>query len=261
LREGLPVALPSSPFNQTGRFNTVDRGYVKLWRKLKDSVVFQNPNILKMFIWGLLKATHKEVWIPVKTGKGEEIVCLKPGQFIFGRYQSAKELNVPPSSARNWLHFLENAQIWDSQKGQHYSIVTICNWDIYQKEQEKDGQPKRTTKGQPKDTNKNDKNVKKYTADAKEILSAYPRKADENNSLKSIQQLLKSGMDKKTLLRTVDNYKASIQRKGTKEDFIIQSNNFFGRAERYKEYLDAAEENKVNPVELAMQRCKERGDI
>ena len=243
----------------------MDRGWIKLWRKILSSEVFQNPNILKMFIWGLMKATHKEVMIPLKIGKGIEIVHLKPGQFIFGRNQSAKELKQPPSSARNWLHFLGNTQIWDIQKGQHYSVVTIRNWETYQGEHEKVGQPKRTTKGQPMDTNKNVKNNKKIYSQqsAEEIYESYPKKADKNNSIKSIRKLLESGETKETLMKAIDNYNAFIQRRKIDADFIIQSNNFFGRTARYKEYSEpSTQEQRMgeNRIGRAIEKCKARGD-
>ena len=97
---------------------------------------------------------------------------------------------------------------------------------------------------------------------AEEIYDSYPRKADRNNSIKSIQKLLQSGMKKEDLLRAVENYKALIQREETEKRFIIQTNNFFGQKARYKDFLHQLEtEPKSSQVELAMQRCKERGDI
>jgi DNA-directed RNA polymerase subunit RPC12/RpoP len=40
-------------------------------------------------------------------------------------------------------------------------------------------------------------------------------------------------------LRSIENYKSDIKRKGTEGDYIIQSNNFFGRAARWQEFRDA----------------------
>ena len=84
----------------------MERGWVKLWRKLLDSEIFQNEGLLKVAIWALLKANHKEAWVPLKTGRGKTIVHLKPGQFIFGRRTAAKELKMPESSVRVAVHRL-----------------------------------------------------------------------------------------------------------------------------------------------------------
>lgn len=110
----------------------MDRGWVKLWRKLLDSQIFQNKGLLQIAIWALLKANHKEAWVPFKTGRGETVVHLKPGQFIFGRHTAAKDLKMPPSSFRYRLKLLENAQFLDTQPDSHYSIGTIVNWETYQ---------------------------------------------------------------------------------------------------------------------------------
>ena len=44
---------------------------------------------------------------------------------------------------------------------------------------------------------------------------------------------------------------------------IIQSKNFFGKAERYKEYLELqphTSEEEKHPVRQAIEECMERGD-
>ena len=35
-------------------------GWIKLHRQLLDSLVFDNPDLLKVWIWCLLKASHRE---------------------------------------------------------------------------------------------------------------------------------------------------------------------------------------------------------
>lgn len=128
----------------------MERGWIKLWRKLLDSQVFQNRGLLQIAIWALLKANHEEAWVPVKTGRGETVVHLKPGQFIFGRRTAARELKMPPSSFRNRLLLLRNAQFMDTQQDSHYSIGNIINWQLYQPEEKKEDRQEdhqRTTNG------------------------------------------------------------------------------------------------------------------
>ena len=125
-------------------------GYVKLYRRTLESRVFQNGDLLKVWVWCLLKATHKEIWVSVNTGRGETEVHLMPGQFIYGRKSAAKELRMPESSIRNRMVKLKNMQNLDMQVNTHFTIVTIINWGIYQsvenkKDRQKDNQ--RTTKG------------------------------------------------------------------------------------------------------------------
>jgi hypothetical protein len=114
-----------------------------------------------------MKATHSQIWIPVKTGVGSTEVELMPGQFIFGRFEGAKELKMKPSSVRNRMEKLKNIGNLDIQPDTHFSIISINNWGTYQHMDngtgQATGQPEdnhRTTTGQPQDTNKNVKNVK-----------------------------------------------------------------------------------------------------
>jgi hypothetical protein len=92
----------------------------------------------------------------VKTGKGETEVHIKPGQFIFGRKQAAKELGRHPSTVRDRIDKLKSVQCIDIQTDTHYSIITIRNWDRYQGKSEIDPTPKPTskptTRRQPTDT-------------------------------------------------------------------------------------------------------------
>ena len=62
------------------------RGYIKLWRKSLDAYEYLNPKGLKLWIYLLLSATHKEIdhW------DGHQKVKLLPGQIICGRNRLAK---------------------------------------------------------------------------------------------------------------------------------------------------------------------------
>ncbi|KKL47315.1 hypothetical protein LCGC14_2336750, partial [marine sediment metagenome] len=142
-------------------------GWVKLHRKTLKSRVFRNAELLKLWVYCLCRANHEEQWVEVRTGKGVTEVLIKPGQFIYGRLQTARQLSTSPSSVRNRMVKLESMQNLVVEPDTHYSIVTICNWETYQAFFEEEGQAKgqpqdnhRTTTGQPQDTDKNDKNVK-----------------------------------------------------------------------------------------------------
>jgi hypothetical protein len=141
----------------------MNRGYVKLWRKIEDSIVFQNEGLLKVFIWCLLQATHKEIYLPVRTGRGFTEVHLLPGSFIFGRQSAAKQLRMGQSTVWGRIIKLKKFKIIDIQTNTHYSIISIINWISYQGDQnQSDSQPDRqpTPNRQATDTNKNNKNVK-----------------------------------------------------------------------------------------------------
>ena len=80
-----------------------DTGYIKLFRKLLLSPIFENEKALKVWIWCLLKATHTEREQLV----GRQIVHLEKGQFIFGRKKASKELKIKERTLYDYLKLLE----------------------------------------------------------------------------------------------------------------------------------------------------------
>ena len=78
---------------------------------------------------------------------------------------------------------------------------------------------------------------------SEEIYDSYPRKADRPNSLKSITRILKNPTADLIcpaggLKLAVQNYRGKVEDEGTEARYLIQSNNFFGKAERWREYLE-----------------------
>jgi hypothetical protein len=139
------------------------QGWIKLHRKLLASSVFQNPNILKFWVWCLLKASHAEY----TTRIGLQEVALSQGQFPFGRNAASVELNMNPSTIYKYLNLLEKERLISTKRNNKFTIVTVENWVLYQGDNECEEQQNNnnvTTKEQQRNTNKNvknDKNVKK----------------------------------------------------------------------------------------------------
>lgn len=110
----------------------MDQGWIKLYRKLLESRVFQNEGLLKVWVWCLLKANHEGKWVSLKTGKGITEVWVNPGEFIFGRKKAAKELKMNPETIRKRTQKLKSMQNLTTQNKTHYTLVSIINWDTYQ---------------------------------------------------------------------------------------------------------------------------------
>ncbi len=124
----------------------MQRGWVKLYRKIADGQIFQNEKLLKVFIWCLIKASHQEhVFL-----HGRRKISLKPGQFITGRKKAGEELDMPPSTAWFYLKFLEADNTIDIKSNNKYSLITVINWELYQSSEENlnsNFDNKRTTNG------------------------------------------------------------------------------------------------------------------
>jgi len=142
-------------------------GWVKLHRQILSSSVFVDAELLRLFVWLLCRASHSDQHVPLQTGRGTTISKLSPGQVIVGRNASAESLGWKPSNFRNRLKKLQEIGVIEVHSDNHFSVVSIVNWLLYQsledtertgKGQAKDNQ--RTGKGQAKDTYKNEKNSK-----------------------------------------------------------------------------------------------------
>ena len=134
-----------------------DKSYIKLFRKLLDSPIFENEKALKIWIWCLLKATHKERLQLV----GQQEVNLEKGQFVFGRKKASEELKMSESTIYKYIKLLEKLQMISINSNNKFSVITVEKWEEYQVEELKDNN-KVTTKEQQSNTNKNVKNIYLY---------------------------------------------------------------------------------------------------
>jgi hypothetical protein len=196
------------------------KGYVALWRQSIDSRVFKNAELWKLWTWCLMKATYKERWVEMRTGRSKIEVHLQPGQFVFGRKSAAKELGVPESSIRNRMKKLKNMRNVDIKEDRQYSIVSIVNWVSYQDEINKKDikeDRQRTGKGQAKDTNKKgNKGNKKETTPEKGKSNGKIQVAEFVKMLpKEIETLnTKYGRDRTArMIEVLDNYVGSNPKK------------------------------------------------
>lgn len=160
-------------------------GWIKLHRKLKDSLVFDNPDLLKVWIWCLLKATHDDYTQMI----GLQEVELKKGQFIFGRKVAANELKMSESKTYRLIKKLENMQNLNIKANNKFSVITIENWEIYQSDNNNNEQQseqqmnnKRTTNEQQMNTNKNIKNNKNISIYS--IFDSYSDNTDLRQALR-----------------------------------------------------------------------------
>lgn len=177
-------------------------GWIKLHREIKDKAIFDNEKLLKTFIWCLLKATHAEHEQLI----GRQKVPLKPGQFVTGRNKAGAELNMPPSTAWEYLKILESNKSINIKSNNKFSVVSVENWGLYQSEDEKsDNKPnnKSTTNRQQIDTNKNVKNDKN---DKKNKYAEFVSMTEDeyNKLLEKHGELLTRRM-----IEILDNYKGS----------------------------------------------------
>jgi len=123
----------------------MNRGYVKVWRKIDDSGLIQLPNTLALFMHLLLNASHKDRKLGTPTG----VIDLKRGQFVSGRIELAARLKQTEQQIRTSLKRLEDLAIISINVTNRYSVYTIENYSIYQDTNEANNQ--QITNKQPTD--------------------------------------------------------------------------------------------------------------
>ena len=203
-------------------------GYIKLYRKLEESPVFQNEKLLKVWIWCLFRANHKDT----ETIVGFQKITLHTGQFIFGLLKASTELQVPKSTLHRYMKMLEKLGMIGIEPGTKFSIVTVENWAKYQTYSPESGNQKGTEIGNKRETSgkqvgtdkndKNDKNDKKviYTSEYQDIVDSY------NRICVSLPKVKKLSPKRKTCMAAryqegyhIEDFEA-VFRKAEKSDFL-----------------------------------------
>ena len=130
-------------------------GYIKLSRKVLAWHWYTNPNTFRLFIHLLLKATHTSVrWQNIE---------LLPGQLMTGRKVLAVELKLSEREIRTALKNLLSTSEIAIIPTSKFSIITICNWDVYQQS----GKSQRPSK-RPTERPTSDQQATTYNKDKKD---------------------------------------------------------------------------------------------
>ena len=104
-------------------------GWMKLHRTLLEKPVFEDAYTLQVLIYCLLKATYKEMTVKV----GNQVIDLQPGQLLYGRKQVSQRLGMGEGKLRGIMEYLVQNGTVAIESRSRYSIVTIVNWEQYQK--------------------------------------------------------------------------------------------------------------------------------
>lgn len=227
-------------------------GWLKLYRSILDSAVFQDAEILKVWIWLLCNVAFEQ-HDTICYGK---VIHLKPGQIATGRKKIAQCTDLNENKvyrALTGLKSLGNIEIKATNK---YSIITVVNWDKYQDENGKrtanEQQTNSETATEEQQNNskrtqhKNGKNGKKekniyICSFFQSVWDEYPKKLGKNKVTKAaMEQLEEAGED--AVMSAVRRYVEKIKRDGTDEKYIMHGSTFFNGAWRDYVVEDKPEE-------------------
>lgn len=104
------------------------RGYVPVWRKLKDSTFYRDSEAVHLWIHLLFEAQHsnkKEIY------KGEEII-INTGQFTTGRKRLSSETGISESKIQRLLNKFEKCHMIEQQTTSVNRLISITNYESYQ---------------------------------------------------------------------------------------------------------------------------------
>lgn len=235
-------------------------GWLKLYRSILDSAVFQDAEVLKLWIWLLCNVAFEQ-HDAICYGK---VIHLKPGQIATGRKKIAQCTDLNENKvyrALNALKSLGNIEIKATNK---YSIITVVNWDKYQDENgkrtpsEQQTNSKTTTEEQqPNNKRTQHKNGKKGKKEKniyicsffQSVWDEYPKKLGKNKVTKAaMEQLEEAG--ETAVMDAVRRYVEKIKRDGTEEKYIMHGSTFFNGA--WRDY--AEDETATEPMPQQQRR-------
>ena len=220
-------------------------GWLKLYRSILDSAVFQDAEILKVWIWLLCNVAFEQ-HDTICYGK---VIHLKPGQIATGRKKIAQCTDLNENKVYRALTALKSLGNIEIKATNKYSIITVVNWDKYQDENGKRTSSEqqtnsKTTTEEQQDNNKrtqhkNGKNGKKekniyMCSFFQSVWDEYPKKLGKNKITKAaMKQLEEAGED--AVMSAVRHYVEKIKREGTEEKYIMHGSTFFNGA--WTDYL------------------------
>ena len=148
-------------------------GFIKLHRKIIESSVWEKPDILKVWLWCLIKATHTNQEFPFN---GKDIKLTK-GEFITGREKACKELKISPQTYRTAITYLKSTSRITTKSTNQFTLISILKWNDYQ-EKSTSKTTNELTNQQPA-TNQPLTTYKKVKNDKNDIIAGKPAREIE----------------------------------------------------------------------------------
>lgn len=230
-------------------------GWLKLYRSILDSAVFQDAEVLKVWIWLLCNVAFEQ-HETIRYGK---VIRLKPGQIATGRKKIAQCTDLNETKVYRALTALKSLGNIEIKSTNKYSIITVVNWDKYQDENCKRTANEQQTNSKPTTEEQQDNNKRTQHKNGKKgknekniyicsffqsVWDEYPKKLGKNKITKAaMKQLEEAGED--AVMGAVRHYVEKIKREGTEEKYIMHGSTFFNGA--WTDYLKSDEPAETLP--------------
>jgi hypothetical protein len=189
-----------------------DSGFIKVPRFLLKDPLLREAAYFHAWLWLVSQAGWQPTRVPVSNGRNTEIIGLERGQLSHSRRYMAMSLGWSEKRVRTFLNRLQKVGMIDLQTDQLQTVITICDYDIYQGACEDEGRqagpqtgPQRARKGPEEEESKERnnsysaqkvaKNPKGWPKDGFERwYSLYPRRKDRGAGEKAFAQARARGL-------------------------------------------------------------------
>jgi len=246
----------------------IEGGFFIIARSLFEHRLMNKPPLnFKLWAWMLFKANFKDHG---KLKRGQLLTSIEEMREAMSYLVGYRKEKPSRDEIRNCYEAFAKTTMITTAKTTRGMIITILNYDKYQNpknyETHSENHNENTAKTpvgphykgmneKKEKTNISKKALDRFIKDkAIELYELYSRKADRKNSLKSIENILRTypiellPCPVTGLKAVIENYRKTIETEGTEKKFIIQSNNFFGQAERWREHLAPMNEGGATPT-------------
>ena len=140
-------------------------GWIKLYRTIQDHWIYQDPVKLKWWIDLLLMANHEPKKVLIKNS----LIEVGRGQTVRSLGTLSKRWLVTKKTVRTFLSLLEKDTMITTQGVTVSTLITICNYDIYQE------------KGHTTETEMGTKSTRKVNATETQSKRDLPTNKNEEN--------------------------------------------------------------------------------
>ncbi|MCX2455653.1 helix-turn-helix domain-containing protein [Lacticaseibacillus nasuensis] len=233
-----------------------DQGWIKVYRKITHSFVWTNPNLLKLWMLLLIKASHggnKFLF------NGNEM-SVSSGEFVTGSVALASEFNdgVPRDKAVTsrtvwrWVKKFENAEMLSIKSTSQYSVISIINWNNYQSDDKRvssecQAPVKRVSTIKNVKNKDNTITSKQLADDFDKLWKLYPRKEGKKPAFAAYKRAMTRKVNpatNKQIQNGIVAYSKELQAAGTEMQFIKQGSTFFSQ-EAWQDYTAIAEQQEA----------------
>jgi DNA-binding MarR family transcriptional regulator len=199
-------------------------GWIKLHRKLSENPLWTSEPFTRGQAWVdlILLANHEYGFFFLRDHKIE----VQRGQVGYSQLKLAERWKWSRTKVKNFLNTLEKEQQVIQQQSHSTGLVTIVNYEEYQKKEQLDIQQednRKATEKQLEDTNKKNKEEKEEKEEYKAAISPVKEKPKKNPRKKQVMEITP----------TLDEVKAYFKENGYCEDAAVKSFNFYDSANWY----------------------------